>query len=207
MGVHNRKWQWFAIRVRSATEKTVNLHLENAGYESFLPVAKCTHRWSDGTEEVEVPLFPGYLFCRMNPRHRQPILQASGVIQIFGVGEEPIPAEEEEIAAIQRVAKSGLASMPWPYLRVGHTARIEEGLLKGLKGIVIKLKSGMKLVLSVSLLQRSIAVEIDRRWIADVVISRPAIQGPQRGMLTPIPIDAGRLEVATDAAIKAAEAG
>jgi transcription antitermination factor NusG len=206
MGVHDRKWPWFALRVRSATEKTVNLHLENAGYESFLPLAKCTYRWSDGTEELEVPLFPGYLFCRMNPHYRLPILQAPGVIQIFGVGEEPIAAEEGEIAAIQRVAKSGLASMPWPYLRAGHTARIEEGPLKGLTGIVVKLKSGMKLVLSISLLQRSVAVEIDRRWIDDAFTSRPPAHETQRGTPTPVPIDGGRLEVAANAAIKPAEA-
>jgi transcription antitermination factor NusG len=207
MGVHNRKWPWFAIRVKSATEKTVKLHLENAGYEIFLPVAKCTHHWSDRTEELEVPLFPGYLFCRMNPHYRLPILQAPGVIQIFGVGEEPIPAEEEEIAAIQRAAKSGLASMPWPYLRGGNVAMMEEGPLKGLSGIVVKLKSGTKLVLSVSLLQRSVAVEIDRRWILDVATSRPAVHRAHRGTPTPVPIDASLLEVAASAAIKAAQAG
>lgn len=206
MGVHNRKWPWFAIRVRSATEKIVNLHLENAGYESFLPVAKCTRRWTDGTEELEVPLFPGYLFCRMNPHHRLPILQAPGVIQIVGVGEMPIPAEEQEIAAIQRVARSGLASMPWPYLRGGMVTRMEEGPLTGLRGIVVKLKSGTKLVLCVNLLQQSVAVEIDRQWICGEVASRSAAHGPQRGTRTSVPLDAGRLEATANAAIKAAEA-
>lgn len=206
MGVHQRKWPWFAIRVKSGAEKTVNLHLENAGYESFLPVAKCSHRWPDGTEELEVPLFPGYLFCRMNPYYRLPILQAPGVIQIFGVGEEPIPAEEQEIAAIQRVAKSGLASMPWPYLRAGHVVRIPDGPLKDLSGIVVKLKSGTKLVLSVTLLQRSIAVEIDRRWVGDAVPATPAARGVQRGTPIPLPMDPIRLEIAPDAATKAAEA-
>jgi len=91
-----------------------------------------------------------------------------GVIQIVGVGKTPIPVEEEEIAAIQRVGKSGLSTMPWPYIEVGHMARIEEGPLRGLSGIVVKIKSGMKLVLSVSLLQRSVAVEIDRKWVTDL---------------------------------------
>jgi transcription antitermination factor NusG len=90
-----------------------------------------------------------------------------GVIQIVGVGKTPIPVEEEEIAAIQRVGQSGLETMPWPYVEVGHAARIEEGPLRGLTGIVVKIKSGMKLVLSVSLLQRSVAVEIERRWISN----------------------------------------
>jgi transcription antitermination factor NusG len=206
MGVHNRKWPWYAIRVRTATEKTVKLHLENAGYESFLPLAKCTHRWSDGPEELEVPLFPGYLFCRMNPRHRLPILQAPGVVQIFGVGEEPIPAQEEEIAAIQRVAKSGLASMPWPYLRGGNVARIQEGPLKGLTGIVVKLKSGTKLVLPVSLLQLSVAVEIDRHWTGEAGTPRSSTSEAHRGTPIPVPLDAAHLRMAANAAIKAAEA-
>lgn len=206
MGVHNRKWPWFAIRVRSATEKTVNLHLENAGYESFLPVAKCSHSWSDGAEAVEVPLFPRYLFCRMNPQHRLPILQAPGVIQIVGVGEMPIPAEEQEIAAIQKVAKSGLSSMPWPYVQGGVDACIEEGPLKGLTGIVVKLKSGTKLVLSVSLLKQSIAVEIDRQWIGEAVRARHAVHGPQRGTPTSVSMEASGTEVEANAAIKAGEA-
>ncbi len=83
-----------------------------------------------------------------------------------GVGKTPIPVEEKEIEAIQRVQKSGLSAMPWPYMQVGHVARIEDGPLRGLTGIVIKIKSGMKLVLSVSLLQRSVAVEVDRRWVS-----------------------------------------
>jgi transcription antitermination factor NusG len=101
----------------------------------------------------------------MNPRNRLPVLRTPGVIQIVGFGEKPIPVEEDEIAAIQSVVKSGLPTMPWPYLKVGQVGRIQEGPLCGLTGIVVKIKMGMKLVLSVNLLQRSLAVEIDRSWI------------------------------------------
>src|SRR6202790_3054163 len=118
--------------------------------------------WSDRIKEVEVPLFPGYLFCRMNPHNRLPVLMTPGVIQIVGEGKTPIPVAEEEIAAIQLVGKSGLSTMPWPYLEVGHVARIEDGPLRGMSGIVIKIKSGLKLVLSFNLLQRSVAIEIDQ---------------------------------------------
>jgi transcription antitermination factor NusG len=165
MGIRNQQWPWFAILVRTSREKTASLLLENAGYECFLPISKYMRRWSDRMKEVEVPLFPGYLFCRMNPHNRLPVLMTPGVIQIVGVGKMPIPVEEEEIAAIQRVGKSGLPTMPWPYLQVGHAARIEDGPLRGITGIVIKIKPGLKLVLSVNLLQRSVAVEIDRSWI------------------------------------------
>ena len=169
----NQQWPWFAIMVRTSREKTADLLLENAGYECFLPISRYMRRWSDRMKEVEVPLFPGYLFCRMNPHNRLPVLMTPGVIQIVGVGKTPIPVAEEEIAAIQLVGKSGLSTMPWPYLEVGHVARIEDGPLRGMSGIVIKIKSGLKLVLSVNLLQRSVAIEIDRSWIGAAHVVRP----------------------------------
>lgn len=113
---------------------------------------------------MEVPLFPGYLFCRMNPDNRLPVLTTPGVIQIVGVGKTPIAIEEEEISAIQKAAMSRLPTMPWPYLRIGQTAYIAEGPLRGLTGIILQIKSGLKLVLSVHLLQRSVAVEMDSAW-------------------------------------------
>jgi transcription antitermination factor NusG len=169
------QWPWFAILVRTSREKTANLLLENAGYECFLPLGKYMRRWSDRMKEVEAPLFPGYLFCRMNPHNRLPVLTTPGVIQIVGVGKTPTPVGEEEVAAIQRLGRSGLSTMPWPYLGVGHVARIEDGPLRGMTGIVIKIKSELKLVLSISLLQRSVAVEIDRAWIGAVYPVRPTV--------------------------------
>jgi len=174
MDIPNQQWPWFAILARTSREKTASLLLENAGYECFLPISKYMRRWSDRMKEIEVPLFPGYFFCRMNPYNRLPVLITPGVIQIVGVGKTPIPVEEEEIAAIQRVGKSGLSTMPWPYLEVGHVVRIEEGPLQGLTGIVLKIKSGLKLVLSVNLLQRSVAVEIDGSWISEAYPVRPS---------------------------------
>ena len=188
MGIRTQQWPWFAILVRTGREKTATLLLENAGYECLLPVSKCTRRWSDRTKVVEVPLFPGYFFCRMNPHNRLPVLITPGVIQIVGVGKTPIPVEEEEIAAVQRVEKSGISAMPWPYLQIGNVALIEEGPLRGLTGIVIKIKSGLKVVLSVNLLQRSVAAEIDRSWInPQLPVATPgAIQKPP-SQLTPQP--------------------
>jgi transcription antitermination factor NusG len=148
MGMRNQQWPWFAILARTGREKNATILLENAGYECYLPVIKFTRQWSDRLKETELPLFPGYLFCRMNPHDRLPVLMTPGVIQIVGVGKTPIPVEEQEIAAIQRVGKSGISTMPWPYLQVGHVARIEDGPLRGMTGIVIRIKSGLKLVLS-----------------------------------------------------------
>jgi transcription antitermination factor NusG len=164
--MRNQPWPWFAILTRVGREKHATMLLENSGFECFLPLSKSTRKWSDRLKEIELPLFPGYLFCRMNPNDRLPVLMIPGVMQIAGAGSTPIPVEEHEIAAIKRVEKSGLSAMPWPYLKIGNIAKIEEGPLRGLTGIVIRIKSGLKLVLSVELLQRSIAVEIDRSWIS-----------------------------------------
>ena len=168
----SQKCPWFAVQVKSCREKFTSLHLENSGYECYLPMAKCIRRWSDRFKELDVPLFPGYLFCRMNPHNRLPILMTPGVIQIVGTGKTPIPVDEEEIEAIHRVTSSDLSSMPWPYLQVGEMAQIMRGPLQGLSGIIVRIKSGLKLVLSVSLLQRSVAVQVERAWVCPA----PAVQ-------------------------------
>jgi transcription antitermination factor NusG len=165
MSTRIQQWPWFAILTKTGREKNATLLLENSGFECYLPVSKTSRKWSDRTKETDVPLFPGYLFCRMNPNDRLPVLITPGVVQIVGTGKTPIAVEEQEIEAVQRVASSGLSTTPWPYLQVGQTAQIEEGPLQGMSGIVVRIKSGFKLVLSVQLLQRSIAVEIDSSWI------------------------------------------
>ncbi|HEV2522558.1 MAG TPA: transcription termination/antitermination NusG family protein [Candidatus Acidoferrales bacterium] len=180
--------------VKANREKYATNFLESAGYKCFLPLSKLARRWSDRTKISEMPLFPGYFFCRMDPQNRLPVLMTPCVIQIVGTGRTPIPINEEEIAAIQRLVESGLSTMPWPYVQVGNVARIEEGPLRGLSGIVIKIKSGLKLVLSVNLLHRSVAVEIDSNWISARIqeeaatIQNPYVQlSPQPRFLRPVP--------------------
>ena len=198
MGKRDQQWPWFAILARTGRERNATFLLENTGYECYLPVSKFVRRWSDRVKETEVPLFPGYFFCRMNPHNRLPVLTTPGVIQVVGVGKTPIAVEEQEIAAIQRAGMSGIPIMPWPYMEVGHLAQIKEGPLRGLTGIVVKIKSSAKLVLSVSLLQRSVAVEVDRRWISEA-----AAKTAQYDRQTPISIDPSRLNATLQS--KAAE--
>jgi transcription antitermination factor NusG len=174
MGIRNQQWPWYAILTKTGREKNATLLLENSGFECYLPVSKSSRKWSDRTKQIDVPLFPGYLFCRMNPNDRLPVLITPGVVQIVGRGKTPVPIEEHEIVAIQRASSSGLSTMPWPYVQVGQMARIEEGPLQGMTGIVVRIKSRLKLVLSVQLLQRSIAVEIDRSWIRATPPARTA---------------------------------
>ena len=185
MSVLDQKRPWFAIQVRTWTEKSVAAHLWCTGYESFVPLGKSRRRWSDRIKEVEIPLFPGYLFCRLDLHHRLPVLQTPGVLQIVGIGKTPIPVDETEIAAIQSVLKSGLPAQPWPFLRVGQAVQIRYGPLSGLTGIIVDLKSEVRLVLSVSLLRRSVAVEVDRNCLSELdrMDSAASTVGPERPLL------------------------
>jgi transcription antitermination factor NusG len=96
------------------------------------------------------------------------------VIAIMGAGKTPIPVDPGEIAAIRTVVQSGLAAQPWPYPRVGETVSIARGPLRGIDGILIDVNRKQRLVLSVALLRRSVAVEVDRDWVFPVGISPAA---------------------------------
>ncbi len=170
----NLKHPWFALHVRSRLEKTVATHLDGQGYEWLLPTYRCRRRWSDRIKEVELPLFPGYLFCRFDLQDRLPILVTPGVIQIVGVGRSPVPVEENEICAVERIVRSGLPRQPWPFLQLGDKVRIERGPLCGIEGILLGLKGRHRIVVSVTLLQRSVALEIDEAWVSRVYAARSA---------------------------------
>jgi len=136
----------------------------NKGFEEFLPLYHCYHRWSDRNKLLELPLFPGYVFCRLDPRCRLPLLTIPGALHFVGIGKVPVPIEDSEIAAIQAAVRSGLTVEPWSYLEVGQSVRLEEGPLAGLEGILVEVRKQHRIVVSVTLLKRSMAVEIEREW-------------------------------------------
>ncbi len=153
--------QWYAVQVRSRQEAYVAQQIDGKGYECFLPSSKRRKVWSDRIRETEEPIFPGYLFCRFDPMYRLGILTTPNVIQIVGNNRKPVPVDESEITALQVLVASGLANQSCNYLEVGDRVRIESGPLRGLAGIMVDTRNSRRLVISVSLLQRSIAVEID----------------------------------------------
>jgi transcription antitermination factor NusG len=159
---------WFALQVRSRYENIVAAFLGGKGYEQFLPTYRCRRRWSDRIKETDLPLFPGYLFCRFNPQDRLPILKTPGLISIVGVGKHAVPVDEAEIAAVRTLVSSGIPRQPWPYVRIGQRVRIESGALCGLEGILQSFKGSHRIVLSVSLLHRSIAAEVDSAWVVPI---------------------------------------
>ena len=157
--------RWYALQTKPKHEKTVSLLLQGKGYEQFLPLYQGWHRSAGRMRGVLLPLFPGYIFSRFNQFRRQPILMTSGVFNIVGTGNGPEPIPDEEIAAIQATCSSGLQLNPWPFLERGDRVRVEFGPLQGVEGIFLSEKNGARLVISVDLLKRSVAVEVDRQWI------------------------------------------
>ena len=159
------------LDVYKRQELCVADYLNGQGYEWFLPLYKSRKRWSDRIKEVESPLFPGYLFCRFNQHDRLPILKTPGVIQIVGFNRIPAVVQESEISALQTLMAAGVPNHPCPFLELGDKVRIESGPLRGLEGILMDFKGHHRLVLSVTLLQRSVAVEIDSALVTPVTTS------------------------------------
>jgi transcription antitermination factor NusG len=143
----------------------VELSLREKCEETFLPTYVECRRYSDRVKQVRAELFPGYLFCRFNPNRRLPILQTPGVQHVVGSSAGPTPVDDAEILGLQKAVMQTLSARPWPFLRSGHRVRIEHGSLTGVEGILLYEKGSHLLVLSVELLQRSVAVQIERNWI------------------------------------------
>ena len=164
---------WYALQVRPRFEKHVQMHLEDKGYEVFYPTFTTTRQWSDRVKSLSFPFIPRICLLSIqcpreasNPHY--PWCEPGG-----GCREDAdTVVDEAELLAIRRVMQSGVAAQPWPYLRVGETVQIENGPLEGMTGIVTRIKNSCRLVVSVSLLMRSVSVELDSHWIKPV--SSPA---------------------------------
>jgi transcription antitermination factor NusG len=163
------KAPWYALRVQQRLARAVSISLRGKGYEEFFPLC---HPRADLTgavngKEQDIPLFPGYLFCRFDIRDRLlPILTTPGVMSIVGIGKTPAPVSDEEIDSIKAVIRSGLRSQTEPFLPTGSKVFIERGPLAGVQGVVIGPHGNHRLIVSVMLLQRSVSVEVDPNWIS-----------------------------------------
>jgi transcription termination/antitermination protein NusG len=153
---------WFALYVKNQHEKRVACGLSGKGYESFLPTYIKLHNHGRNNE---LPLFPGYVFCRLDARHKLPVVSTPGVFSIVCNGSEPIPIPDLEIEQIRQLVMSGFARRPWPYVARGQEVYIKSGPLQGLKGVVVDEKHEQWLSLSIHMLQRSVAAKVDRRYL------------------------------------------
>jgi transcription antitermination factor NusG len=157
---------WFALRVKPNYEKPVAAALRGKGMEEFLPLFRSRRQWSDRVKVMDLPLFPGYLFCRLNLEERMPLITTPGFLYIVGIGKNPEPVDESEILAIQSVLRSGIPVTPWPSLMVGQKVQLRHGPLRGLVGVLTKIAANqLRMYVSVTLLKRSISVEVAPEWI------------------------------------------
>jgi len=154
---------WYAVCVKPRHEKVASAVMKNRGLNVFLPTRPARHNWSDRIKDIDVPLFPGYVFCHFGFAQRMAVLMTPSVTSIVSAGRQPVALSSEEIAAVQAIVASSRRVTPWPYLSAGQRVQVASGCLAGLCGIVLREKNAYKLVVSINLLQRSIAVEIDYR--------------------------------------------
>jgi len=155
-GIERDSTRWFAVRVKSNRENIVVSSLSGKGYETFLP----TYSWPNLTS----PLFPGYVFCRFNVSRRLPILLLPAVVHIVGLGKIPIAIDDEEIASLRLAVESHLPMAHVEY-RTGEKVRVQKGPLAGAIG-TISGRTSERFVVSITLLQRSIAVALRPEWLA-----------------------------------------
>jgi len=157
--------EWFAIAVKPRHEKRVAHVLDTKGYETFVPLYKHRSRHAARLRDFELPLFPGYVFSRFDLCMRLPVIVTPGVSRILGVGPYPTPVDPVEIASLRTTLDKAVSAKTIPFLQTGNMVRIGEGPLRGVEGIIVLVRGEPRIVLSATLLQRSVLVEVDSEWL------------------------------------------
>lgn len=152
---------WYAVYTRHQHEKVVAQALLGKCFEVFLPLYTTCRRWKDRVARVALPLFPGYVFLRGGMERRLDIVTTPGVHFLLSSFGRPAIISEEEVEAVRHVVESKLSVEPYPFLRCGDRVRVRSGALAGIEGILARKKNHLRLVLSVEVLEKSIAVEVD----------------------------------------------
>jgi transcription antitermination factor NusG len=152
---------WYALHTRSRHEKVARDQLTAKGITNLLPLWHKRSVWKDRVKMVEVPLFRGYMFGYFPMKHKLDVLQSIGVVRIVGFNGQPIPVPEEQIQAVQTMVEQRLRYDPHPFLEEGMRVRVKHGALTGAEGILVTKKKHYRLVISVDLIQQSVAVDID----------------------------------------------
>jgi transcription antitermination factor NusG len=153
--------QWFAAYTTTRHEKAVAEHLSLRQIESFLPLYRTQRLWKNGCRmNVELPLFPSYVFVRVSRRERVRVLEVPGILSMVSAGGKPVPLPESEVEAL-RSSIPFINCEPHPYLIVGERARVIAGSLAGMEGVLLRKKGILRVVLSLDLIMQSVAVEVD----------------------------------------------
>lgn len=160
--------RWYAVYTCSRRERVVAQQMESRMLECLLPTYRSVRRWKDRRRELALPLFPGYVFVNVSLRERLRVLEIPGVVQMVSFNGKPAFMPDAEIDALRNTLASHAQVIPHPYLRVGSRARVRSGPLSGLEGILVRRKDSCRLVLSIELIMRSLAVEIDEADVEPV---------------------------------------
>jgi len=160
--------RWYALTTKPRLEKATATHLRLKGFDELTPTYRTRRRWSDRIKEIEQQLFPGYVFCRFTYEQRMAVLTTPGVVSVVGFGKTPAAIDDAEIDSIRSIVKSGARTSPWPYLRAGQRVRIERGCLEGVAGTLVRENDSCRVVVNIEILQRAVAVEIDRDLVRAV---------------------------------------
>jgi len=155
--------KWFVVHTRSRHEKVVAAQLRGRGIEAYLPLVEEIHRWSDRRKRVQVPLFPGYTFFHAHESAEtvSTITQIESVVAIVGAGPAGTSIPDEQIEAVQKLVAQNIACVNHPFLEVGQRVRLRGGALDGVEGILLACQAETSLVVSIELIQRSLAVRIE----------------------------------------------
>jgi transcription antitermination factor NusG len=153
--------QWYAAHVCSRHEKQVARQLEERHVSCFLPVYRSVRRWKDRRKELDLVLFPGYVFVHLDLKDRLRVLQVPSVVRFVSFNGHPAPLPDAEIEVLVNGLAKGVRAEPHPYLKVGHRVRVKYGPLAGTQGILVRRKDKFRVVLSIDLIMRSVAVEVD----------------------------------------------
>jgi transcription antitermination factor NusG len=153
--------QWFAVTVNPKSEFVTAAALQRKGLGSFLPTYQARHTWSDRNKELNLPLFPGYIFCRFGRLQRTLVLQTPGARSVVSFGGVPAPVPDREIEYLKKALEAGVLASPCDFIEVGRAVRIRDGALEGVEGILVGTKKDCRLILSVTLLQRSVSLVLD----------------------------------------------
>jgi len=153
--------RWYAAQTCANHEKRVLEQLSQRTVEAYLPLYASVRRWKDRRICLELPLFPGYVFVRLALRARVQVLQTPSVVRLVGFGGHPTALPDQEIDGLRRGLTRDTRVEPHPYLKVGHRVRVRTGPLQGLEGILVRKKNVSRFVISLDLIMRSVAAEID----------------------------------------------
>ena len=160
----NGQCSWFAVRVKPRWEKEVCKNLNWKGYSALLPLYVRESQWTDRVKQLELPLFPGYVFASFDPRRPLHVLTTPGVLSVVTFGKTLVPLAPSEVEAVQAVINSELRREPCAYPQSGDRVRVVAGPLRGIEGIV-SCGSEDRLILTVTLLQRAISVQVKTPWL------------------------------------------